>query len=148
MSDNTRISNRIEILSKLAEEFSVVDIYAFGSNAKQVLSFIKGEKDFIEIPSSSDLDIGVRPERTTYFSAKQKVELMIALEDFFNVNRVDLVVITEADPFLALEVIRGELLYTKNPDDQAEYELFVLRRAADLMPYKKEQIRMILEGAV
>ncbi|MGC8720570.1 MAG: hypothetical protein ACP5TY_11250, partial [Thermodesulforhabdaceae bacterium] len=79
---------------------------------------------------------------------KQKVELMIALEDFFNVNRVDLVVITEADPFLALEVIRGELLYTKNPDDQAEYELFVLRRAADLMPYKKEQIRMILEGAV
>ncbi|MGC8719729.1 MAG: hypothetical protein ACP5TY_06945, partial [Thermodesulforhabdaceae bacterium] len=61
MSDNTRISNRIEILSKLAEEFSVVDIYAFGSNAKQVLSFIKGEKDFIEIPSSSDLDIGVRP---------------------------------------------------------------------------------------
>lgn len=140
--------NRLKILSELAEEFSVVDIYAFGSNAKEALSFIKGEKDFLEIPPSSDLDMGVRPECTTYLSAKRKVELMIALEDFFNVSRVDLVDLTEADPFLALEVIHGELLYTKNLDDQAEYELFVLRRAADLMPYKKERIRMVLGGAL
>lgn len=140
--------NRLKILSKLAKEFSVADIYAFGSNAKEALSFIRGEKDFLEIPSSSDLDIGIRPEGTTSLSAKRKVELMIALEDFFNVNRVDLVDLTEADPFLALEVIRGELLYTKDPDDQAEYELFVLRRAADLMPYKRERIRMILRGAI
>lgn len=138
-----RASSRLEALSKLAEEFSLLDIYAFGSSAKDALAFIKGEKDFLEIPPSSDLDIGVRPERGP-LRAKRKVELAIALEDLFHVGRVDLVDLTEADPFLALEVIRGELLYTKNPDDQAEYELFVLRRAADLMPYKRERIRMVL----
>lgn len=39
----------------------------------------------------------------------------------------------------------GGLLYTRDPDSQARYELFVLRRAGDLMPSKKERMRMILE---
>jgi hypothetical protein len=42
-------------------------------------------------------------------------------------------------------VIRGELLHTEAPDDQAQYELYVLRRAGDLLPFKKERMRMILE---
>ena len=71
---------------------------------------------------------------------------MIFLEDLLDVSRVDLVNLHEADPFLALEIIRGELLYTKDADDQAEYEIFVLRRAADLIPYKKERERMAFEG--
>ncbi len=42
-----------------------------------------------------------------------------------------------ADPFLALNVIRGELIYTEDFTDQARYELYVLRRAGDLLPLKK-----------
>ena len=49
------------------------------------------------------------------------------------------------DSYLALEIIRGELIYTDDPDRQARYELYVLRRAADLLPFKKDRIRMILE---
>jgi hypothetical protein len=71
--------------------------------------------------------------------------MTIELEDILNVRQVDLVVLSEADPFLALDIIRGELLHTEAPDDQAQYELYVLRRAGDLLPFKKERMRMILE---
>ncbi len=54
-------------------------------------------------------------------------------------------VLAEADPFLSLEIIRGELLYTNDPDRQARHELYILRRAGDLMPFKKERMRMIME---
>lgn len=58
---------------------------------------------------------------------------------------MDLVILQETDPFLAVEIIRGELLYTEDPDKEARYELYVLRRAGDLLPFKKERIRMIME---
>ena len=37
----------------------------------------------------------------------------MALEDLFLVPRVDLVSISEADPFLAANIIRGERLFSK-----------------------------------
>jgi hypothetical protein len=74
-----------------------------------------------------------------------RVRFTMELEDLFEVGRVDLVLLPEADPYVALDVIRGELLYTQDPDRQARYELYVLRRAGDLLPFKKERMRMILE---
>jgi len=147
MGVESTLEERQRTLSKIAETFSLADIYAFGSNAKKALSFVKGEVKSIGLPPLSDLDVGVRPKRGTYLKARQKVELMIALEDFFNVSRVDLINLYEADPYLALDIIRGELLCSNDPDSQAEYELFVLRRAGDLMPYKRERMRMALEEA-
>jgi hypothetical protein len=44
-----------------------------------------------------------------------------------------------------VDIICGELLYTSDPDQQARYELFVLRRAGDLLPFQRERTRMILE---
>ena len=73
------------------------------------------------------------------------MKLTMDLEDLFHVDRLDLVLLPEADPYLALDIIRGELLYTIDPDAQARYELFVLRRAGDLLAFKKERTRMILE---
>lgn len=60
------------------------------------------------------------------------------LEDLLQVGRIDLILLPEADPFLALDIIKGELLYTDDPDQQARHELFVLRRAGDLLPFKKD----------
>jgi hypothetical protein len=78
----------------------------------------------------------------------EKVLLALALEELFDVARVDLVVIPEVDPFLAVDIIRGELLYCRNLDEQAEHELYVLRRAADLACYEQERRRLILSGGV
>ena len=74
------------------------------------------------------------------------MNLAVGLEELFGVNRVDLVLLPDAEPFLALDIIRGELLYADDPLDQAYYELFVIRRAGDLLPFKRERIDLILRG--
>lgn len=137
-------------LAQLASHYGLADIYVFGSRSKEIARrlHVDTEAEPAHFASASDVDIGVRPRHGVMLSPRDRVEIAIALEDLFDVNRVDVVVLPEADPYLALDVIRGELLYTEDRDDQARYELFVLRRAADLMPWKKERMRMILkEGA-
>jgi uncharacterized protein len=53
------------------------------------------------------------------------------------VLRVDVVLLPTASPFLALEIIRGELLYCADADAQAQFELYVLRRVGDLAPFQR-----------
>jgi predicted nucleotidyltransferase len=98
--------------------------------------------------SDSDVDIGVHPIPGRHLTAQERVSLAIELEDLLEVSRVDLVVLTEADTFLALDVIRGELLYCADADAQAEYELYVLRRAADLAYYTHDRWQQILTGTL
>jgi hypothetical protein len=74
------------------------------------------------------------------------VEITQALEDFFQVKRVDLVILSEAPPFLALDIIKGELIYCSDPHRQAEDELYVLRRAGDLAYYERKRRQQIIEG--
>jgi len=132
-------------LSKIAERFALSEVYAFGSRAAEMASRVRGERVERAKPES-DVDIGVRPEAGRKLSVREKVELAIALEDLFQVPRADLVVIPEADPFLALDIIRGELLYCRDQDEQAEFELYVLRRAGDLAYYEREKRSLILSG--
>jgi hypothetical protein len=96
--------------------------------------------------TTSDIDIGVLPLPGDSLDPRAKVRLMAELEDLFGAGRVDLVSLPEAPPFLAIEIMRGELLYDADPDRSAEYELFVLRRAADLEPYERERVRDVLAG--
>jgi len=76
-------------------------------------------------------------------SALDRVRIANELEGLFGVARVDLVVLSEAPSILAVEVIRGELLYTSDPLAQAEHELYVLRRAADLAHFQHERVEQI-----
>jgi len=39
----------------------------------------------------------------------------MALEELFQTDRVDLVILPEADPYLALDIIRGELFAINRP---------------------------------
>ncbi len=130
---------------QLARRFQIVDVYVFGSRAKEIVARVKEEK-YSRRVTSSDVDIGIRPQRDIRLGPRDLVNITAELEDIFDAKRVDLILLPKADPFLALDIIRGELLYTKDAEDQARYELFVLRRAGDLLPLKKERINMILRG--
>jgi len=94
--------------------------------------------------SPSDLDIGVLPQGR--LSAEEKVRIALSLEEIFGVPRVDVVVLPEAPPFLALEIVQGELLYADDPDLEAEYQLHIMRVASDLMPFERQKRAMILGG--
>ncbi len=132
-------------LAKIAEQYDISEIYVFGSRAKEIAARAAGNKVEEDHPDS-DVDIGIETLAGKRLSAREKVLFSIAIEDLLQVFRVDLVVISEASPFLALEVIKGNLLYCKDRDEQSEHELFVLRRAGDLAYYEKIRRKQVLEG--
>jgi len=138
------MTERKQRLNQIAEKFGLDIIYAFGSHAKEVAEWLKGERSGLPISPLSDVDAGVKPSSGTHLTVKEKVHLGMALEDLFSVNRVDLVVITEADPFLAANIIRGERIYCKDEYEADEYDLYILRRAGDLVPLERERISLIM----
>jgi predicted nucleotidyltransferase len=126
---------------QIATQYHLQIIYAFGSRAKDALDLIEGRIERLT-PTASDLDIGVKPERP--LTVEEKVEIAIFFEDLLNVPRVDVVVIPEAPIFLALEIVTGEVLYRQDATHEAEYQLYIMRRAAELLPYERLKQEMIL----
>jgi predicted nucleotidyltransferase len=130
-----------EQIKDIASQYGLQIIYAFGSRAKEALDMVEGR---IEKVSSkpSDLDIGVKPEKP--LTVEEKVKIAILFEDLFDVSRVDLIVLPEAPVFLALEIVTGEVLYRRDSTYEAEYQLYIMRMAADLLPYEQVKQRMVM----
>ena len=133
-----------EAIDSLANSTGAEILYVFGSRAGEVAARVK-EKASGLAENASDIDIGVLlPDGS--WPVQEKVRFAQALEALFGVERVDLVVLNEADPFLAAEVIRGERLFERNRRRTDEFELFVLRRVGDLAPFEHERMQRALEG--
>ena len=140
------MSSPMEGLNVIAVRYNLTALYVFGSRAGEVARQFAGENVAPEQPGS-DVDIAVRPAPGRRLSPRDRVRLVADLEDLLGVGRVDLVILSETDPFLALDVIRGALLYCADKDAEAEEELHVLRRAGDLAPYARERWKQTLAGA-
>jgi uncharacterized protein len=123
-------------IEDLARRHGLAELYVFGSRAEEVAARMRGAGPEGRT-TDSDVDVGVRPLRGQRLSAEALVEIAAALEELLGAHRVDVVLLPTAPPFLALDVIRGELLHCADPDEQAEYELYVLRRAGDLAPFQR-----------
>ena len=147
MKTKYQTEDQVEIEQQLVavcQRYAILDLYVFGSRSKEIAGRVQGRLP-VPDPDGADVDIGILPAQPREWTPVKKVKLTQELEDLFDVERVDLVLLPEADPFLALDIIRGELLYTRDPNQQARYELYVLRRAGDLLPFQKIRTRMILE---
>ncbi len=130
-------------ISVLAASFDLQLIYAFGSRAKEALAFIDGKRRRLSI-GAADLDIGIKPAK--HLTVQEKVRIAQSLESIFDVPRVDLIILPEAPAFLALEIVQGELLYAADETEEAEYQLYVMRRAADLYPFEKDRQNSLLRA--
>ncbi len=124
-------------LARICRKYGIADLYVFGSRAAEIAALARNEA-VEETRPESDADFGVLPESEGIWLPEKTADLTAELEDLLDVPRVDLVFLPRADPFLALDIIRGELLYTSDADRQAEYELFVLRRADDIICLRKK----------
>jgi predicted nucleotidyltransferase len=133
-------------LRALVGHYNLVAVYAFGSRAPEIAARVRGDsgKETTVVRLDSDVDIGVLPGRGCALSAHDKVCLALALEDVLDVPRVDLVLLSDADPFLAANIVRGERLYAQDAYKADEYDLYVLRRAGDLAPLERERMALIL----
>jgi hypothetical protein len=130
-----------EQISDMASQYGLRIIYAFGSRAKEALDLIENRVEHLR-SAPADLDIGVKPERS--LTVEEKVKIAIFFEDLFDVSRVDLIVLPEAPVSLALEIVTGEILYMQDSTYEAEYQLYIMRQAADLLPYERMKQAMIL----
>jgi predicted nucleotidyltransferase len=138
-------NSRLNALGNLCRQHRVTSLYSFGSRAAEATEWVRVEREEFD-ETESDLDLAITLERETELSARERVRLTIDLERFFNVPRVDLVLLWDADAFLAVDVIRGDLLYCNDPDQQSLDELYVLRRAGDLAYFEEQRLSGILSG--
>lgn len=137
------LNKRRSALAQLCRTQGVAIMYAFGSRSKELYNWIEQRETLA--PSQSDVDIGVRAAPDIFWHIRDKVRLAIALEDLFDCPCVDLIVLNEADPFLAADIIRGERLFAHNSYEADEYDLYVLRRAGDLAPLEQERMNLVLK---
>lgn len=130
---------------ELCQQSGVSSLYVFGSRAREIAARLRGTEGPDALPDS-DVDVAVVPSAGRRMTAREKVTLAAELEDALSVGRVDLVVLTEASPFLAADIVAGELLYDADPHATAELELYVLRRAGDLLPFERARRELVLRG--
>jgi hypothetical protein len=144
MKRETEISMRAK-LCEIFRSFGVTSLYAFGSRSHEALQRALG-LETPRGPATTDLDLAVQPAPGAALTSADRVRLMALFEDLFDSPRVDLVILPEADSFLAAEAVRGELLYCADEDRQAEEELFYLARAGDLAFLENVRLEGILDG--
>jgi len=130
-----------EKIGEIAAKYGLQIIYAFGSRAKEAREVVEGRSEQLSA-SPSDLDIGVKPQRP--LTIEEKVEIAIFFEDHFHLDRVDVVVLPEAPVSLAVDIVLGEILYAEDSTYEAEYQLYIMRMAADLLPHERAKQKMIL----
>ena len=133
-------------LEEICRRYHIDIMYAFGSQCLELKDYIDGRGP-LNKASPSDADIGVRISEGYPISVRDKVNLTIELEDLLNIGRVDFVVLSEADPFLAVNIIRGERIYAEDEYAADEYELYILRRAGDLAHLERERLAYIFHEA-
>ncbi|MDD5207273.1 MAG: nucleotidyltransferase domain-containing protein, partial [Desulfobacterales bacterium] len=139
-----RPSEKERALARLSKRYRLSAFYACGSRAKEAADIIRtGSGKLVE--SGNDVDIAVLPDANVVLSAREKVEITLEIEELLGAARVDLVILPEADPFVAVNAIRGERVYCSDEHRADEYELYLLRRAGDLIPLERDRIRMILK---
>lgn len=90
------------------------------------------------------MDLGVlcstpQPLATT-LSLEEELERAVG-------KRVDLVDAARAGAFLALDIVRGERVFCREPNEADRFELSVLRRAGDLLPFERMCQALLLADA-
>ncbi len=144
---NTRTSRALlNRLESFCMQKHVEMLYIFGSRAVEIRKLLDTDSE-IEPGKSSDVDIAVKLSGNRTLSVREKAELSVAFENFFGVDRADVILLPEADPFLAVNIIRGERVFCADAYQADEYELYVLRRAGDLAPFERLRIERIMDSS-
>jgi hypothetical protein len=130
-------------LERMCREYGAIALYAFGSRSIEVTARVRDSEALPE-PGSSDVDIGVLLPRGGKLGERERVRLSARIEDLLDVQRVDLVVVGEASSFLAADVVSGELLIDLSPRETADFELYALRRAGDLLPFQRSRVAAVI----
>jgi predicted nucleotidyltransferase len=145
--ENNAMASPEQQLRSICDHHRIDLIYAFGSRACEVREFLCGFGQ-MDKANPSDVDLGIIPSpQHKALSIREKVEIAAEVEDLLGVGRVDLVILSETDPFLSANIVRGERIFCRDLYAADEYELYILRRAGDLAPLETERLSLIFTKA-
>ncbi len=120
----------LEPIGRVATTFPEVRaIYIFGSQA------VGGARP------DSDLDLGV------LYRTRQALATTLRLEQDFEqetARKIHLIDLGRASAFLALDIVRGERVFCRDATETDRFELYVLRRAGDLLPFERQRQALLL----
>ena len=124
---------KIEKLREICQKYNIALVYLFGSQKENSLKLLNGEKVDIKDPLA-DIDVGIVfsqdiesiPERHKVYSY-----IYNDFEDLFLPYHLDLVFLQECHSVFQTEALLGICVYSISEEFKDEYEMMVLRRAAD-----------------
>lgn len=120
-------------LDAICRELGLRAVYLFGSRADDGLSVLEGR---IVDGEGSDLDVGV-VFRDQEVPVDRLGPLQVELEEVFAPLRVDLVPLQRVDALFRFEALDGHRVAAPDPIAADYYELYVMRRAAELLPIER-----------
>ena len=124
---------KIEKLREICQKYNIALVYLFGSQKENSLKLLNGEKVDIKDPLA-DIDVGIVfsqdiesiPDRHKVYS-----NIYNDFEDLFLPYHLDLVFLQECHSVFQTEALSGICVYKISEEFKDEYEMMVLRRAAD-----------------
>ncbi|MGE5529362.1 MAG: nucleotidyltransferase domain-containing protein [Patescibacteria group bacterium] len=134
-------------LLSICTEHHLALVYLFGSQAGEGLALLEG-RTFRTGDALADLDVGVvtkipLPEavaRTKYYAS-----LYDEFTDLFAPFTLDLCLLEENHSVFQMEAMNGICIYYCDERTREDYEMRILRRAADFRPFLARYLREVLE---
>ena len=135
-------------LARVAKEYGVDLIYLFGSQVASRLKILRGMEVEV-LDSLTDLDVGIVTSSPLPPPARRSrlyADLSVALSDIFEPFPLDLVLLEENHSVFQSEIFRGECVHASSEQIRDNYEMNILRRAADFKPFLEKFLQEALEG--
>ena len=102
-------------------------------------AYLFGSQATGKVGPLSDYDFGIwldfKVAKSRYFDLQ--IELLNKLSLFLKTDKIDVVILNQANSNLAMSVIRGKLLYEKEAELRIEFEVKVMKEYLDREYYEK-----------
>lgn len=140
-------AGRLKLLSEAFDGHGIALAYLFGSQAAIGRDLLHGSQ-VSPVDRLADLDLGVvtrEPLPEGPDKAKLYSGLYNDLVELFSPLDLDLVLLEETHSVFQIDAVKGICIYQDNEKTREQYEMGVLRRAADFGPVLRKFLQEVLE---
>lgn len=139
--------NKLERLEKICQKYNIALVYLFGSQKENALRILEDKDTFINDPLA-DIDVGVvfsDPLENVTERYKLYGDIYNELEELLGPYPLDLVFLEESHSVFQIEALKGICVYSASEEFKDNYEMMILRRAADFKYVLEKYIEEALE---